>query len=283
MRLFPTGGWIDLSSRTKLRLTGTDRVRYLNGQASNDVRRAVGGEAMFACVMTAKGKMCADIFIHAEAEALLIDAEPELREELAARLERYIIADDVTLTDVTDDLALFHFIAPATAPAAVRDQMIASQRYGRPGFDAILPASRRAALREACGEGELRSANVELLRISERIPRWGPDLAADTIPVEAGLEERAISYTKGCYIGQEVISRIKSIGQVNHHLVRLRSPALPIAGERLLAGAADIGEITSVAPLPDGSGSIALAYVRRGQESAGNQLRSTGGIDCEVW
>ena len=98
----------DLSARLKLRLTGSDRVRFLNGQVTNDVRKANAHLSMAACVLSAKGKMDALIFINAEDEAILIDADPELKETLAARLERYLIADDVAIEDVTKDYSLFH-------------------------------------------------------------------------------------------------------------------------------------------------------------------------------
>src|SRR5712672_1893590 len=110
--LFPAGGWVDLSDRAKFRLSGADRVRFLQGQVSNDVRLARTDAALYACVMTVKGKMSADVFIRTEPDAFCLDAEPELREPLAARLERYIIADDVTLDDVTDSHALVHVISP---------------------------------------------------------------------------------------------------------------------------------------------------------------------------
>src|SRR5271154_6604853 len=105
-------------SRAKIKLTGGDRVRFLNGQASNDVRKLTPDAAMHACVMTAKGKMCADVFISAVEDYLLVDAEPSLCESLAARLERYIISDDVTLEDVTYEFSLVHVIAWSKSSSA---------------------------------------------------------------------------------------------------------------------------------------------------------------------
>src|SRR5437870_3117970 len=102
------GALIDLSHRATWHVRGADRVRFLNGQVSNDVRKLKPDEAIRACVLTAKGKLCGDVFISAAPDFLRIDAEPSLRETLSARLERYIIADDVTLEDVTDELRLFH-------------------------------------------------------------------------------------------------------------------------------------------------------------------------------
>ncbi len=279
--LFPAGGWVDLSERTKLRLTGADRVRFLNGQVSNDVRLARAGEAMLACVMTIKGKMCADIWIHVTPDALLIDAEAELRESLPPRLERYLIADDVTLEDVTETLALIHVVAPQLLPSGKAGDRAA--RFNREGTDIFAPMAERAALRTALNGGEWDAGASEIVRIGEGIPRWGSELGEDTIPVEAGLETKAISYSKGCYIGQEVISRIKSVGHVNRHLVRLRSASALTPGARVRsAEGKEIGTITSAVSTSAGAW-LALGYVRRGNEQAGTQLGLESGVAVEVW
>ena len=149
--------YLDLSDRAKLRLTGADRVRFLNGQVSNDVRNASAERSVYTGVMTIKGKLCADAFIHAGGDFLLVDTEPELREALAARLERYIIADDVQIEDVTDAFALLHlidFAADTGAPKLpdLRAALAAlgpgwwtveSARYGRPGLDVFLRTGAR--------------------------------------------------------------------------------------------------------------------------------------------
>ena len=108
--------FLDLSARAKLRITGTDRFRFLNGQITNDLRKASETVAIEACVLNAKGKLNAHIFIAALGESFLIDAEPELRETLRARLERYVIADDVQIEDVTDEFSLFHVLAEEPPP-----------------------------------------------------------------------------------------------------------------------------------------------------------------------
>lgn len=269
-------GWIELRGRTKLRLTGADRVRFLHGQVSSDVRALKVGQTQYGCVMTAKGKMCADVFIHAEIDALLLDADESLREELAARLERYIIADDVVLEDVTEQWALFH-VVPASEGAAI------TSRFGHAGEDLFYPMDRRESFRAGQLLPEWTETEIELIRIAAGVPRWGLDLAPDTIPVEAGLEERAISYTKGCYIGQEVISRIKSIGQVQHRLVRLQAGQALVPGEKIFtADGAPTGEVTSAIALPDSRGWIGLGYVRRAQAEAGTAVHSGGG-EVRVW
>src|SRR5262249_8887492 len=187
---------------------------------------------------------------------------------LTARLDRYIIADDVVLEDVTDATALVHVINPhATAafPAEFTSSVgvARANRYGRDGTDYFFARELLGAIRGWLNGGELSAADLELLRISEGVPRWGLDLAEDTIHVEAGLDERAISYTKGCYIGQEVISRIKSVGRVNHHLRRLRAGFALQPGDTLESNGARAGEITSAARVANTDEWLALGYLRR--------------------
>ena len=294
--------FLDLSDRTKLRLTGADRVRFLNGQVSNDVRRATADLSVYTGVMTIKGKLCADAFVHVDGESLLVDAEPDVRESLAGRLERYIIADDVLLEDVTDELGLLHLLdfaadagAPHTGelPAVLRDltrevRAVRCVRVGRPGLDLFLPAALSAEVRvrvHAAGFTQLNEDGAESLRVSAGVPRWGAELDENTLPAEAGIEDRAVSYTKGCYIGQEIVSRIKSVGHVNRSLRGVRaldaSPLYP--GMTLFPasedGAADpggkpVGKLTSAASSSGHGGAtyLALGYVRRGWEEPGTRL-----------
>lgn len=268
MSAFPAQPWvIDLSDRAKLRLTGADRVRFLNGQVSNDVRRATGADAVYACVMTIKGKMCGDAFIHGEPDSLLLDAPAELRDSLAARLERYIIADDVTLEDVTDDYTLRHVVGGGAGG-------VRSVRLGPSGADhwseigAPLPVGNL-----------LNVAQAETLRVLAGVPKWGAELGEDTLPAEADLEGRAVDFAKGCYIGQEVVSRIKSVGHVNWNLRGFRAVtgALHPADSLTAADGKVIGHITSVARSLDESCDLALGYVRRGYETPGTILPSTTG------
>ena len=294
--------FLDLSDRTKLRLVGADRVRFLNGQVSNDVRQASAAESIYTGVMTIKGKLCADAFVHANGESLLIDAEPDVRESLAARLERYIIADDVRIEDATDELGLLHlldFAADAGSPhagglpAVLHDlagdvPAVRCLRLGRPGLDLFVPATLTKEVRarvHTAGFTQLNEDDAESLRVSAGVPRWGAELDENTLPAEAGIEERAVSYTKGCYIGQEVVSRIKSVGHVNRSLRGARaldaSPLYP--GMILLSAGADgnpepggkpVGRLTSTAAASGHGGAtyLALGYVRRGWEEPGTRL-----------
>jgi len=289
-----TRGAVAELPRAKFRLTGADRLRYLNGQVSNDVRKLTPAAAMQACVMTAKGKMSADIFISAAADWLLVDAEPSLRETLAARFEKYIISDDVTLEDVTDDLTLVHIIGTLPPAFSAGDTPArTSRRYGRPGLDILVKSDEVSAAIAQLSQHlvPIDDAMLETLRIEAGIPRWGFELGEDTIPVEAGLDRTAIDYHKGCYIGQEVISRLKSIGHVNRHLhgfistsgaplepgMRLFTPADP---------AREIGRLTSAAYSFALEKPVALGYLKRGTVADTLEARPAnetgGGTACPV-
>ncbi len=268
------GGVADISDRVKLRLSGADRVRYLNGQVTADVRKLAPGRALPACVTTAKGRLCADVFLHATVDALLVDADASLRGILPPRFERYIIADDVLLEDVSEELRLIHLLPAPGAPvaASVAFPHEIARRFGRDGLDFLLPPAAAAECLAA-----LASLHVvldeplrELLRIEAGVPRWGRELGEDTLPPEAGLDLTHIDYHKGCYIGQEVISRLKSVGHVNRQLTGFvsTSGAPPAPGAQLYAaGDADgraIGALTSAAWSFALEKPIALGYLKRG-------------------
>lgn len=257
------GAAAPLSDRAKFRLTGGDRVRYLNGQVTNDVRRAKDAETLYACVTDAKGRITADVFIHAASDALLLDAEPGLREPLAMRLERYIVADDVDLADVTDDWQLWHVWGPDAPPAPTA---IRSGRFGLPGFDLWLPASAPAP--DFGSQPVLTSEDLETWRILQRVPRWPHELNAETFPPEAGLTARAMDFAKGCYIGQEILSRIKTTGKMPRELFAFESDESVAAGDEVIAGK-PVGLVSSVTRHPVTGNSLGLAMVRHGMAMEG--------------
>jgi folate-binding protein YgfZ len=275
------GALLDLSARAKWRLSGADRIRYLNGQVTNDIRRVDEQSALAACVTTAKGRLSGLIFVSAAPGFLRIDAEAALRETLTARLERYIIADDAALEDTTDDDCLFH-LTPATPPALIAGTEIrTATRLARPGIDIIAPRAEYARVLAAFSAGPvlIPEALAETLRIEAGIPRWGAELTEETLPPEAGLDQTAIDYHKGCYIGQEVISRIKSVGHVNRGLAGFTAPS-PLAPGMTLHPADDpgktAGEITSAAWSFGLDTWAALGYLKRGFAQAALEARSPG-------
>jgi folate-binding protein YgfZ len=270
----------DLSDRAKLRVTGKDRVRFLNGQLTNDILNLRSGSTISACALTAKGKLCADLFVAATDESHYLDADAVLRDSLAARLEKYIIADDVALEDVTDEFGLFH-LTDAKPPESLSGTEIfqsESARFATPGVDLWFPADQSGLIREKLNQAPIDAEALENFRLEQGIPRWGSELSESVLPNEAGLDQRAISYSKGCYLGQEVISRIKSLGHVNRHLRGLR-PAGDIvleAGDKLIGtdeAGKEVGLITSVGRSRSLESAIALGYVRRGFDVPGSILQ----------
>lgn len=286
-RLMAQGGWANLSDRAKWRLAGADRVRYLNGQVTNDVRRAAPDSALYACVTNVKGRIEGDVFIHTDADSLLLDAEAGLRDPLGMRLEKYIIADDAVLEDVTDQWQLWHVFGPA-ADAVLADggrqslvHPIRCQRLGVPGADIWLPAEAQPLIPPA---EAVSPEEFETLRILQRVPRFPHELNADTFPQEAGLDTRAMSFTKGCYIGQEILSRIKTTGKMPRQLVAWAAVEGDIvSGDALFlpssgAEPKPIGLITSVARHPVSRKQVGLGFIKQGSSVLDSGLLVRGDV-----
>jgi folate-binding protein YgfZ len=269
------GAAVNLSTRAKFRLTGADRVRYLNGQVTNDVRRVKADETLYACVTDVKGRISGDVFAHAQGETLLLDAEAGLRETLGMRLERYIVADDVELADVTDEWQLWHFWSDAGTAASKESalsqnefqrHLLRSTRYGHPGFDLWIPASADAPTFDSLPL--LEDADLETWRILQKVPAWPHELNAETFPPEAGLESRAMDFAKGCYIGQEVLSRIKTTGKMPREMIAFEADQPVNSGDEVWHEKV-VGKITSVSSHPLTGRTIGLALVRQGTSPEG--------------
>lgn len=270
----PVSSLFDLSLRAKIRVTGNDRLRFLNGQFTNDVRKATESAAIEACILSAKGKMNAHVFTSAGPDSFFVDADPELRESLPARLERYVIADDVQIDNAAEQLSIFHILAPTPPEIAGGSRVISARRFVESGWDVWIDSARHDSVFQ-----ELSSrfrffddAATETFRIEQGIPRWGRELTEEIIPIEANLEHRTVDYEKGCYIGQEVISRIKMSGQTNKRLCGLLSVnGAPLStGMRLAQGEKETGWITSATR--SAGREIALGYVKRGLNDIGAKL-----------
>jgi folate-binding protein YgfZ len=271
-------GFLDLSSRAKLRVTGSDRLRFLNGQITNDLRRANEALALEACVLNAKGKVDAHIFVHARGESFFLDADSSLRETLRARLERYVVADDVEIEDVTEQFALFHVLS-SQKPDAGNSVIVSAQRFAEFGWDVWSDTANHHDVYQQLSSTFpfVDTAAAEVMRIEQGIPRSGRELTSEIIPIEANLEERTIDYEKGCYIGQEVISRMKMSGQTNKRLCGLVSlDDVPLqSGMKLAASLTDqkeAGWITSATRSERLGKEIAMAYVKRGFNTSGTEL-----------
>jgi tRNA-modifying protein YgfZ len=270
--------FLDLSRRAKFRITGNDRLRFLNGQITNDLRKASETSAIEACILNAKGKTDAHVFVWASGESFLVDAEADLRETLKVRLERYVIADDVQIEDVSDQFSLFHVLSQQS-PALEYGRIVSVRRFAEPGWDIWSGTAQHDAVsRQLSSEFTLCDSDAaDIMRIEQGIPRWGRELTQEIIPIEANLEQRAIDYQKGCYIGQEVISRMKMSGQTNKRLCGLISldniplqPGMKLAPPSM-AGK-EVGWITSATRSERIGKEIAVGYVKRGFNSAGTRL-----------
>lgn len=276
--------FFDLSDRVKLRIAGNDRLRFLNGQLTADIRKAKSSSAIEASLLNAKGKMNAHVFAFASTDSFILDAEPELKETLQTRLERYVIADDVTIEEVTGQLSILHVMSETAPALPIAKWITSAHRFGRPGWDFWIETSEHAqTFKQLSGDFVFcDSDRAEVLRIEQGIPRWGRELTDKIIPVEANLE-RSIDYEKGCYIGQEVISRMKMSGQRNKRLCGLisrrdlrLSPGMDLTDAP--TGGKNAGWITSAARSERLSKEIALGYVKRGFDSAGTTLWASDAI-----
>jgi tRNA-modifying protein YgfZ len=263
-----------LSPRALWRLTGPDAARYLNGQVTNDVPSLADGRACYAAVCTAKGRMEGDASIALHAGEFYLDADLVLRESLGARLEKYLIADDAAFEDVSNLWSLSHVFGSNPPPAPEAGFVIAYARFGVPGHDVWI-ANRSPIIVGAIVEIDV----LETLRLEQGIPRWGAELTANTLPPEAGPHMLdAISYTKGCYVGQETIARLKSVGHVNRTLVFLQSDsaAFPAPETKLKQNDREIGSVTSSGYSPRLEKGIALGYAQRQAATDGASLQADG-------
>lgn len=250
-----------------LEFRGPDALRFLNGQLTQDVKRVAGGKiALPACVTDAKGKLQFRVWITESPDgALWIEGPAGSAEALEGRLTRYLIADDVEVADLTGKYRLIHWIGPAPAPPEgvfARE----SKRFGVDGTDWWIPAESGFELPQ--DTTHLHGEELEALRIANGVPLWGRELTEGILPPEAGLDVTDISYHKGCYIGQEVISRIKFAGKLNKRLARFEFGAdLPTHDLSLVdADGRDAGSVTSVSPVARGAERCALGYLKRGLE-----------------
>jgi tRNA-modifying protein YgfZ len=249
---------VHLGFPTLLEFRGPDVVRFLNGQLTQDVRLLAGGEiSLPSCVTDAKGKLQFRVTLTAAtADTLWITLPVDQAPGLEARLTRYLIADDVEVVERTGDFELYHWLAAVMqTPAGVISRR--SDRYGVTGTDWWVPAGQEISAARTF----LTADELETLRITHGIPVWGRELHEGLLPPEALLDQTDVSYHKGCYVGQEVISRLKSAGKVNKRLTQFHFAAeIPVVPSLLENGA---GEITSVAPTAKDGLRAALGYVKR--------------------
>ena len=270
-------GLLDRSERGKLALTGAEAASFLQGQVSNDVEGLAVGAGCYAAFLTPKGKMLGDVRVLNTGDELLLDTERVALQALFNMIRRFSLGYQAELHKRTLESGLLSLIGPDSGDVAVvpddEHAHAAVSVGGVParsirtdvGIDLLCDSGNLDALRAALEEAgvvPVTEAAVEILRIERGRPRYGIDLDDTVIPQEAGLNERAVSFTKGCYVGQETVARLYYRGKPNRQLrgLRLSEPVEP--GEELAFEGRVVGRVTSVAPSPR-FGPIALALVRR--------------------
>jgi glycine cleavage system T protein len=296
-------GLCDVSYRGLVRVTGRERQRFLHAMVSNDTQSLQPGQGCYATFLNVKGHLIADFVVYAEADAYLLELEPQAVRPFIAAIEYFVISEDVTFHDESGHWGMVALQGPRAATLLARaagQEVPALPMYasmtcqlaghavcciqrsytGELGYlllapPAALPEVWNAiwAHREGC---EVRAVGLEALdvaRIEAGIPVYGRDMTEATIPVEANLDA-ALSYTKGCYVGQEVIARIEARGHVNRKLagLLLDGAQLPEPGATIVSPQREVGWITSSAYSPACQQNIALGYVRREVLTPGTHL-----------
>jgi folate-binding protein YgfZ len=297
---------IDRSDRGRIVVSGKDRASYLHGLLTNDIAALKPGEGCYSAYLTAQGRMIADMWVFELGDVILLELSGDVKDTVLAKLDQFIFTEDVQLGDVTDVFAGLSVIGPAASqaiakatgaradmmnnPGAARISFIGepaillhSSDWGIPEYELLVAAGNLTALRSAlhaAGAIDVDDDGAEALRIEAGVPRFHADMDEETIPLEAGIEARAISFTKGCYVGQEVIIRVlhRGHGRVARKLVGLKAAGeyVPAAGAAVAVDGCDIGRVTSGAWSPALNAGIALGYVHRDYIEPGTQVTIAG-------
>ncbi len=302
----------DLSDRTQIELSGADRVRFLHSFCTNDVKRLSPGEGCEAFVTNVKGKVIGHVWIDALDSSLWLDADAGSAERILPHLERYVINEDVTITDRSADGAELLAVGPeatgrlarlgidvdaldnlehragklAGATVRVRRFDVGPHR----GYAIFAERNRLAACWQSLVEAGVRAAGAEVwtaLRIEAGLPVFGVDLSDDNLAQEVGRTKTAISFTKGCYLGQEPIARLDALGHVNRELrsLRLVGSSVPASGMRVFAdaaGSAVVGTVTSSALSFATNSPVAMALLRSSSSACGQQVFVEGNPPTEA-
>lgn len=257
------GGVARRTDRAVLAITGSDRVAWLQGLVTNDVASLAPGDSRYAAYLTPQGRMITDMTVTARPDRLLLDVPAPLAAALRERLDGLIFAEDAQVIDQGGALELWTAIEPG-------------EPNGGPMVSTIVAAGESHGF----AYPEISLDTFEVVRIERGLPRFLVDMDTDTIPLEAGIEDRAISFTKGCYVGQEVIVRVthRGGGRVAKKLVRWKADpsaaVVPLPGSRILAGEGerDLGRVTSAVFSPAREAVVGLGYVHRDFVTAGTEV-----------
>ncbi|HLN04043.1 MAG TPA: glycine cleavage T C-terminal barrel domain-containing protein [Bryobacteraceae bacterium] len=287
--------WLDLSARGKIIASGEDRARLLHAMTTNQVQELKPGDGCYAFFLNPQGRILADVNLFCRENDFLLDVEPETRESLYQHLDHYIIADDVTLEDATDRLATLALEGPQAFAMAARigtpvpekpwahlawnDVTVANvSSTGAPALRFFVPVDQKQALIEKFAIPEASPQAARVVRLENFQPRFGEDILGTTLSQET-QQSHAVNFNKGCYIGQEIVERVRSRGLVHRLLagVEMDSTEPPEPDTRLFQGDQDVGKITSAAFSPALGKVVAMAYVRRELAEPGTALTVNGG------
>ncbi|HEY6987361.1 MAG TPA: glycine cleavage T C-terminal barrel domain-containing protein [Bryobacteraceae bacterium] len=274
--------WIDLSSRGKLRVTGEDRARLLHALCTNHVQELAPGDGLYTFFLNEKGRVLADSYIYNLGESLLLDTEPETAASLAAHLDKYIIADDVVVEDETGRWFTVGLEGPASAEASVGlgiqppakrcaliewggGFVVQVAETGMPGIRIFIPMEERhnlAARLTAAGIPQATQHEARVVRLENAKPRYGEDIS-DRYLAHETQQLHALHFNKGCYLGQEIVERVRSRGQVHRHLtpIEVAGESPPASGSKIASDGA-AGEITSAVFSPALQKIVGFAYIR---------------------
>jgi aminomethyltransferase len=274
--------WMDLTARGRILARGRDRARLLHSLTSNEVKKMAPGDGCYAFLLSPQGRIQADLLLFCFEDHFLIETEPELREKVPAHLRRYVVADQVEFEDAGDRTGEIGLEGPNSATVlAALDAPVPLANYshlawgtavvanasltGQPGFRIFCPAAETPALirrLESAGAKPASPEDCRLARIENGKPRYGEDILETSLPQET-QQMHAVSFTKGCYIGQEIVERIRARGHVNRklRLVDLPGPD-PVAQGSTIQIEGNPAEVTSSIYSPRAGKAVALAYVR---------------------
>ncbi len=298
-----TCGVYELPQRVKIRLTGSDRVRWLNGMVTNNVRDLAQNHGVYAFLLNPQGHILGDLIAFDRGESLLVESDQAQLAKILATFDHYIIMDDVEVEDVSQNLASIGVTGPksiaALAAAGIQllpmkplqvadltwqDVPISVVRGGddvSPSFEIWVASEQVARLREAlqnAGATLIGQDALELYRVALGIPLYGKDIRERDLPQETE-QQHALNFSKGCYVGQEIVERIRSRGNVHRKFTGFKiDGAPPAVGTKIQFQGKDVGEITSSVLVPGSAGeqAVALGYLRRELAGPGKELDITG-------
>jgi folate-binding protein YgfZ len=294
-------GVYHMNSGARIALTGGDRVRWLNGMVTNNIRDLAPGHGVYAFLLNPQGHILGDLYAYNRGESFIIDTDQAQSEKLLATFDHYIIMDDVEVANISDKLTAIGVTGPKARevmraagfeiPELEPLQFVDVTRHNVPvtvvrndntsveSYEFWVSPHQLTVVQDAltkAGATLVGTNAQEFLRIAAGIPRYGQDIRERDLPQETE-QLRAVHFSKGCYIGQEIVERIRSRGAVHRKFTGFEvQGALPAVGTKIQADGKDVGEITSVASLPlaDGERSVALGYTRREIATPGKQLQA---------